>query len=100
MARDADSRVARTTRVAVVVLVAGAGPGDASIPDHGQHEGPDVERDRSIFGKHTDYAGGHSLLAAVPRGIALVARSRTDGIVRIGDIFDGQVVEVDRSGWR
>ena len=26
-----------------------------------------------IFGKHTDYAGGHSLLAAVPRGIALVA---------------------------
>ena len=48
-----------------------------------------------IFGKHTDYAGGHSLLAAVPRGIALVARARTDGIVRIGDIFDGQVVEVD-----
>ena len=48
-----------------------------------------------IFGKHTDYAGGHSLLAAVPRGIALVARPRTDGIVRVGDIFDGQVVEVD-----
>jgi galactokinase len=35
------------------------------------------------------------LLAAVPRGIALVARSRTDGVVRIGDIFDGQVVEID-----
>lgn len=51
-----------------------------------------------IFGKHTDYAGGHSLLAAVPRGIALVARPRTDGIVRIGDIFDGQVVEVDPAG--
>jgi galactokinase len=50
-----------------------------------------------IFGKHTDYAGGHSLLAAVPRGIALVARPRSDGIVRIGDIFDGQVVEVDPS---
>jgi galactokinase len=50
-----------------------------------------------IFGKHTDYAGGHSLLAAVPRGIALVARPRQDGIVRIGDIFDGQVVEVDPS---
>ncbi len=48
-----------------------------------------------IFGKHTDYAGGHSLLAAVPRGIALVARPRHDGIVRIGDVFDGQVVEVD-----
>ena len=50
-----------------------------------------------IFGKHTDYAGGHSLLAAVPRGIALVGRSRPDGIVRVGDIFDGQVIEVDPS---
>jgi galactokinase len=48
-----------------------------------------------IFGKHTDYAGGHSLLAAVPRGIALAARRRTDGIVRVGDIFDGQVVEMN-----
>jgi galactokinase len=48
-----------------------------------------------IFGKHTDYAGGHSLLAAVPRGIALVARRRADGIVRVGDIFDGQVIEID-----
>ncbi|HUQ89239.1 MAG TPA: galactokinase family protein [Vicinamibacterales bacterium] len=48
-----------------------------------------------IFGKHTDYAGGHSLLAAVPRGITLAARERSDGIVRVGDIFDGQVIEVD-----
>src|SRR5688500_14956865 len=50
-----------------------------------------------IFGKHTDYAGGHSLLAAVPRGIALSARRRTDGVVRVGDVFDGQVIEVDPS---
>lgn len=50
-----------------------------------------------IFGKHTDYAGGHSLLAAVPRGITLAARARPDGIVRVGDIFDGQVIEVDPS---
>ncbi len=50
-----------------------------------------------IFGKHTDYAGGHSLLAAVPRGIALVARARRDGVVRVGDIRDGQIVEVDPS---
>jgi galactokinase len=48
-----------------------------------------------VFGKHTDYAGGHSLLAAVPRGITLAARRRADGIVRVGDIFDGQVIEVD-----
>jgi galactokinase len=50
-----------------------------------------------IFGKHTDYAGGHSLVAAVPRGITLAARTRSDGIVRVGDIFDGQVIEVDPS---
>lgn len=50
-----------------------------------------------IFGKHTDYAGGHSLIAAVPRGITLAARKRADGIVRVGDIFDGQVIEVDPS---
>jgi galactokinase len=48
-----------------------------------------------VFGKHTDYAGGHSLVAAVPRGITLAARARPDGVVRVGDIFDGQVVEVD-----
>lgn len=50
-----------------------------------------------IFGKHTDYAGGHSLLAAVPRGITLAARKRSDGLVRVGDIFDGQTIEVDPS---
>jgi galactokinase len=50
-----------------------------------------------IFGKHTDYAGGHSLLATVPRGIALAARKRDDNLVRVGDIFDGQIIEVDPS---
>jgi len=38
-----------------------------------------------IFGKHTDYGGGHSLVAPVPRGFALVAGSRSDGIVTIHD---------------
>lgn len=48
-----------------------------------------------IFGKHTDYAGGHSLLSAVPRGIALAGRPRQDAIVRVGDVCDGQVIEID-----
>ena len=30
-----------------------------------------------VFGKHTDYAGGRSLVAAVPRGFAVVAGPRT-----------------------
>jgi galactokinase len=50
-----------------------------------------------VFGKHTDYAGGQSLVAAVPRGISLAARRRSDSIVRVGDIFDGQVIEIDPS---
>ena len=38
-----------------------------------------------IFGKHTDYAGGHSLLAAVPRGFAVAAGPRQDNRVRVID---------------
>lgn len=38
-----------------------------------------------IFGKHTDYAGGRSLVAAVPRGFAVVAAPRTDGLVTARD---------------
>ena len=38
-----------------------------------------------IFGKHTDYAGGESLLAAVPRGFAVVAGPRDDQHVRVID---------------
>ena len=34
-----------------------------------------------VFGKHTDYAGGRSLVTAVPRGFALVASPRDDGRV-------------------
>lgn len=38
-----------------------------------------------IFGKHTDYAGGQSLLAAVPRGFAVVAGPRDDQQLRVID---------------
>jgi galactokinase len=38
-----------------------------------------------IFGKHTDYAGGQSLLAAVPRGFAVVAAPRRDDDLRVID---------------
>jgi galactokinase len=37
-----------------------------------------------VFGKHTDYAGGRSLVCAVPRGLAFVARRRT-GTVHVVD---------------
>ena len=50
-----------------------------------------------ILGKHTGYAGGRSLLAAVPRGIAVIARARTDAVVRLHDVRDGQKIEIDPS---
>jgi galactokinase len=43
-----------------------------------------------IFGKHTDYAGGESLLAAVPRGFVVAARPRTDDRVRVIDARHGE----------
>ena len=87
-AADAASRAelfARLDRAAPPIL---EGPADSHRFTPGRIE---------IFGKHTDYAGGHSLLATVPRGIALAARQRSDGIVRVADIFDGQIIEVDPS---
>ncbi|MGH7669444.1 MAG: galactokinase family protein, partial [Gemmatimonadaceae bacterium] len=38
-----------------------------------------------VLGKHTDYAGGRSLLCTVERGICLVATPRTDGRVCVID---------------
>ncbi|MDE3153232.1 MAG: galactokinase [Gemmatimonadota bacterium] len=38
-----------------------------------------------VLGKHTDYAGGRSLLCAVERGVCLVAAPRGDGRVRVID---------------
>src|SRR4051812_15865532 len=38
-----------------------------------------------VFGKHTDYAGGRTLVCAVPRGFAVTASRRADGILNIVD---------------
>jgi galactokinase len=38
-----------------------------------------------VFGKHTDYAGGRSLLCAAELGVCLMAAPRADGLVRILD---------------
>jgi galactokinase len=48
-----------------------------------------------IFGKHTDYAGGRSLVAAVPRGFAVVAHPRGDGRVAVRDARWGDDVTID-----
>ena len=38
-----------------------------------------------VLGKHTDYAGGRSLLCAVERGFCVVARPRSDETVQVAD---------------
>jgi galactokinase len=43
-----------------------------------------------VLGKHTDYAGGRSLLAAVERGFSIAARARSDGRLRITDAASGE----------
>ena len=43
-----------------------------------------------VFGKHTDYGGGHSLIAPVPRGFLFVARGRDDRMVTMADAARGE----------
>jgi len=43
-----------------------------------------------LLGKHTDYAGGRSLLCAIDRGLCLAASPRQDSIVRVSDVVVGE----------
>jgi galactokinase len=59
-----------------------------------------------VLGKHTDYAGGRSLLAAAERGFTVVAVPRTDDRVRVLDAGCGEVIDfrldpelVPAEGW-
>ena len=45
------------------------------------------------LGKHTDYAGGHSLICAIERGFVMVSSARPDGMVRIIDVAGGETRE-------
>ncbi len=46
-----------------------------------------------VLGKHTDYAGGRSLLCTAERGFCVVAAPRADSVVRIHDIVRHKTVE-------
>lgn len=48
-----------------------------------------------VFGKHTDYAGGHSLVAPLPRGFVFAAKPRGDRTVAIADAARGEQFNVD-----
>src|SRR5262249_40557072 len=47
-----------------------------------------------VLGKHTDYAGGRSLLCTAGRGFCVAAIPRADRIVRITDVARGLTAEV------
>lgn len=47
-----------------------------------------------VLGKHTDYAGGRSLLCAMERGIAVVATPRGDARVRVVDAMRNETREL------
>lgn len=47
-----------------------------------------------VFGTHTDYAGGHTLVCAVPRGFAVIARRRDDNLIHVVDALREQDVSL------
>lgn len=51
-----------------------------------------------VLGKHTDYAGGRSLLCPVDRGFAVAAAPREDGAVRLVDAGRGETVVLHDGG--
>lgn len=51
-----------------------------------------------VFGKHTDYAGGQSLVAAVPRGITMSGAPAGDERVVVRDLRSGAQAEFSRTG--
>ncbi len=60
-----------------------------------------------VLGKHTDYAGGRSLLCTVERGFCVAAVPRSDAVVRINDVVRQKSFEftispeltIPDSGW-
>jgi galactokinase len=59
-----------------------------------------------VFGTHTDYGGGRSLVGTVPRGFAFVARRRDQPVVSMTDAVRGEHFSIglgpsaEATGWR
>lgn len=50
-----------------------------------------------VLGKHTDYAGGRSLLCAAELGLAMAVIPRTDRVLRVIDVTSGDRAEAELS---
>lgn len=51
-----------------------------------------------VFGTHTDYAGGRTIVSALPRGFAFVGSRRDDGHVRVIDAISGESMLIETGG--
>ncbi len=69
--------------------------GAAAAPDAGPDLALFVPGRIELFGKHTDYAGGRSLLCTVERGFCLLARPRPDARVCVTDAGSGEAAAFD-----
>ena len=67
--------------------------GDSDTAESGDRHSFFVPGRIEVLGKHTDYAGGRSLICAADRGICLVCSPRADRLVRIIDARDGERAE-------
>ncbi len=83
---DAASRAALMARVRAAFIEATGAPAPWSWFVPGRLE---------VVGKHTDYGGGRTLVAAVPRGFALAAGPRTDGRVVVRDVRADVSADID-----
>lgn len=96
---DPAERLAKTRLYDLTVAaLAAAGAGDVSYACW-------VPGRLELFGKHTDYAGGRTLVAAVPKGFAFVATPRQDDEIVVMDAANGEQVSLRHegpsfSGWR
>jgi galactokinase len=53
-----------------------------------------------VFGKHTDYAGGRSIVAPMPRGFVFVAAARHDDDLHVIDARTNEDVRIGQGGER
>ena len=51
-----------------------------------------------VLGKHTDYAGGRSIVAAAEKGFCMTAVARRDSIVCLVDVREGEQVKLAMDG--
>lgn len=79
---------AAQTRAAAFHQVETALRGRSVEPAHHFHVPGRIE----VLGKHTDYAGGRSLVTAVERGFCVASAPRPDGVVRLIDVGRGDEV--------